>query len=204
MNTVVHVIATIGVLDVDIVRVAPTDRPGIDESERVATVLKTTMIVVAPVDVEAVPAAKVGGVVVVGNATVLVAAATASTGWLLLRAHQVPSRVALRCAIYRMCLLLLRARSLLHALWLSRPGSLCRFPCCGPGLPLRPLPLLCWPGLLLCRSSALRILARSPLFPCEGRSGSSEKCDQYCYWKCEFHVHHLVLCHSQLEQFSGH
>ena len=67
MNRVVHVITTIDVHDVNVVRVAPTDRPGIDKPERVATVLEAPMLIVALVNVESVPAAKTGGIMVVRN-----------------------------------------------------------------------------------------------------------------------------------------
>jgi hypothetical protein len=64
---------------------------------------------------------------------------------------------------------------------------------CRPGLLLWLLPLLCRPGLLLCGPSPLRMPALLPVFPCMGGSGDSEKYDQYCYWKCQFHVCYLEL-----------
>ena len=71
MNAVVHVIAAVGIHNIDIVRVAPRDWPGIYETERVATILEAAMIVVATVYVEAVPAAKACSVVGIGDAAVL-------------------------------------------------------------------------------------------------------------------------------------
>ena len=73
MITVVHIVAIIGVDDVDVVRVAPTDRPGIDESECIAAILKAPMVVVASVHVEAVLTTKSGCVVRVGNAAMVIA-----------------------------------------------------------------------------------------------------------------------------------
>jgi len=85
MNAVVHVIAVIGVDDVDIIRVTPLDGPGIDKSKRVTAILKSPMILVAPIDVEAVLASKSVGVVLVGNATMVLAAHAMS--WRRRRLH---------------------------------------------------------------------------------------------------------------------
>ena len=74
MNAVVHVIATIGVNHINVIRVTPRNRPGINETERVAAVSETAMIVIASVYVETVAAAKAGGVARVGNPAMRVAA----------------------------------------------------------------------------------------------------------------------------------
>lgn len=80
LTPVVHVVATIVVFDVNVVGVAPADRPRINESKCVATIFKAPMFVVPPAYVEPVPTAKVGGVMVVGNTTMLVAT-PGSTHW---------------------------------------------------------------------------------------------------------------------------
>jgi len=85
MNPVVHVVAAVVVLDVHVVRVAPVEWPGIDESEPVAAIVETPMIVVAAVDVKAVPVAKMRLVVLVGNAIVATFDATSRLGRLRLR-----------------------------------------------------------------------------------------------------------------------
>jgi hypothetical protein len=81
LHTVVHVVAAIAVLDVDVVGIAPADWPGIDEPKRVATILKAPMLVVASANVEPVPTAKMGGVAFVRDATVLIAT-PGSARWL--------------------------------------------------------------------------------------------------------------------------
>lgn len=67
MHRVIHVITLVDVHDVNSIRVAPTNRPRIDESERVATILEAPMIVLALIDVEPVLAAKTGRVMGVRN-----------------------------------------------------------------------------------------------------------------------------------------
>jgi len=80
MKSVVHVIAAVGIHNVDVIRVAPTNWPCIDEAERVATVLETPMSVVASVHMEMVPTAKTGGVMIVRNAAVLGSAVACAHG----------------------------------------------------------------------------------------------------------------------------
>jgi len=69
MNRVVHVITTIYVQDVNVIGITPTDRPRIDEPERVAAILEAPMLVIALANVESVLATKTGGVMVVRNTT---------------------------------------------------------------------------------------------------------------------------------------
>jgi hypothetical protein len=78
MKTVVHVIAAIDIVDVNVIRVVPTHRPRVNEPERIAAVLEAPIVVVASVDVEAVAAAKAGAVMVVRNAAMIVTTAVSS------------------------------------------------------------------------------------------------------------------------------
>ncbi|HVB55599.1 MAG TPA: hypothetical protein VNE63_04075, partial [Candidatus Acidoferrales bacterium] len=57
----------------------PTDRPRIDESERVSTILEAPSFIVASVYVETVPAAEMGGVTGIGDATTMRVVASVST-----------------------------------------------------------------------------------------------------------------------------
>ena len=72
MNAIVHVVAAIGVNHVNIIRIAPRYRPRIDEPERVSAILETSLVIVSAIDVEAMPAAEAGAVMVVGNTAVRV------------------------------------------------------------------------------------------------------------------------------------
>jgi len=99
MNTVVHVIAAIGVHDVNVIRVAPTDRPRIDESERVAAIREAPAIVFASVHTERVPAAEVGCVMVVVYTAMLGIASVSNPTACLLHRSLVPSNVTLLRAI---------------------------------------------------------------------------------------------------------
>src|SRR5579862_1570757 len=67
MKGVIHEIAAIDVLDVNVIRVAPSDWPCIHEPERIATVLETPMVIITSVHVEAVPSAKTSVVMGVRN-----------------------------------------------------------------------------------------------------------------------------------------
>ena len=67
MDGVIHVVTTALVDNVNVVRVVPTVRPGIKESERIAAIAETVMIVVASVDVKIVSTAKTGAIVLVRN-----------------------------------------------------------------------------------------------------------------------------------------
>ena len=114
MNTVVHVIVAIGVHDVNVIRVAPTDRPRIDEPERVAAIREAPAIVIASVHMETVSAAEVGCVMVVVNTAMLGIASVSIPTACLLHLSLVPSSVTLLCAIR------------LTRLWLlSTDGLLC-------------------------------------------------------------------------------
>lgn len=95
MNAVVHVIAAIGVHDVHAIRVAPTDRPRIDESERVAAILEAPSIIVASVNVETVPAAKIGGVTGIGDAAMRVVTSVSTRSTCLLHTCLAASAVTL-------------------------------------------------------------------------------------------------------------
>jgi len=79
MNAIVHVITTIRVHDVDVIRIAPTDRPRIDESERVTTVREAPIIVLSSVNVKTVAAAKIGGVTGIRDAAMRVITSVSAT-----------------------------------------------------------------------------------------------------------------------------
>ena len=182
MNAVVHVITVIGVDDVNVIRVAPADRPRIDERERVATIREAPAIVIAPVHVETVFAAKAGRVMFVGNPAMSGIASVSSRSACLLRLWAVPTSVALLYALLLWlgtpCLLACRGLSL--PLLLFRLGTPCLLACLGLGLPL----LLCRPALLLFRFTFLLMLFLLRL----GRSHRAEKKNQHCRTDCEFHV----------------
>ena len=95
MKAVVHVIAIIAVDDVYVIRVAPADWPRIDESERIATIPEAPVVVVAPVDMEAVLTAESAGVVRIGNASMLTVIPALCRGWRMLGASMV-----LLCAVF--------------------------------------------------------------------------------------------------------
>jgi hypothetical protein len=76
MSDVAHVIPAIDVHDINVIRVAPTERPRIEETERVAAVREAPAVIFALVDVEIVPAAKTRRVMGVGNTAVRTAAAS--------------------------------------------------------------------------------------------------------------------------------
>ena len=107
MNAVVHVIPIIHIHNVNVIVVAPIAWPRIDEPERVAAILETPAIVLAPIDVEPVLAAKIGGVMVVRNTAMRVIALVSTVALWLLRGRRIPPIVTLLRAIYRMCLRLL-------------------------------------------------------------------------------------------------
>ena len=73
MDNVIHVVSAVIVNDVNVIRVTPTNRPRVNEPERIAAVVEAPMIVVASVDMEIMPAAKTGAVVVVRNTTMIAA-----------------------------------------------------------------------------------------------------------------------------------
>ena len=175
MKAVVHVVATVAVLDVHVVGVSPAEWPGIDEGEPVAAVVKAPIIVVAAADMETVPVAKTRLVALVGNAAMLVASFDASGRLCLLRARLAPSGIALRRAGDRMRLLLPLGTCCL-LLWLpGGPGLFRLLPWRRSGLPLL---LRCRPGLLLGGPSLLRV---SPL----RIGGKTEygKQDRYYNWE---------------------
>ena len=95
MKAVVHVIAIIAVDDVYVIRVAPADWPRIDKSERIATIPEAPVVVVAPVDMEAVLTAESAGVVRIGNASMLTVIPALCRGWRMLGASMV-----LLCAVF--------------------------------------------------------------------------------------------------------
>ena len=122
MDLVIHVIATVGIQNVNVICVSPGDRPWIDEPERVAAVLEAPAIVFTSVHVETVPAAKTGRVMGVRNAAMLGTPSVFGHSLWLLRVFLGSSRITLLRVILirRMCLWLLRMRGLLCALLLSR------------------------------------------------------------------------------------
>src|ERR1700722_358974 len=79
MDGVIHVVATAFVDNVNVVRVVPTVRPGINESERIAAIAEAVMIVVALVDVKVVSAAETGAIVLVRNAAMTATAVSIVT-----------------------------------------------------------------------------------------------------------------------------
>ena len=176
MKAVVHVIATVAVLDVHVIGVSPTEWPGINEGEPVAAIVKAPIIVVAPADMETVPVAKASFVALVGNAAMLVATLDASGRLCLLLARLAPSGIALRRASDRMRLLLPLGTCRLLLWLLGGPGLLCLLlPWRGPGLPLL---LRRRPGLLLGGPSLLRV---SPLRV--GGKTEYGKQDRYRNWE---------------------
>jgi len=153
MKAVVHVIATVAVLDVHVVGVSPAEWPGINEGEPVAAIVKAPIIVVAPADMKTVPVAKAGFVALVGNAAMLVATFDASGRLCLLRARLAPSGIALRRVSDRMRLLLPLGRAacccgcwagLACCVCCCRGAGLACRCCCGAGL------ACCWAGLASC------------------------------------------------------
>src|ERR1700722_19020409 len=75
VDRVIHVVATTLVDNVNVVRVVPTHRPRVNESERIAAVVETPMIVVASVDVKIVSTAKTSAIVLVRNTAMTATAA---------------------------------------------------------------------------------------------------------------------------------
>ena len=203
MNAVVHVIAVIGVDDVNVIRIAPTDRPRIDERERVATIREAPAVVISAVHAETVFAAKAGRVMFVGNAAMFGITSVSSHTTVLRRLWAVPTSVALLyalllCRLCTPCLLAclglglrlllcwLRAPCLLACLGLGLPLLLCRLgiPCLWARLGLALPLLLCRPALLLRRFTFLLTLFLLRV----GRSHRAEKKNQHCRTDCEFHV----------------
>ena len=78
MDDVAHVVATIVVNDVNVIRVKPTYWPRVNEPERIAAPAEAVMVEFALVNMEVVPAAKTGAVVGVRN-TAMIATAGVST-----------------------------------------------------------------------------------------------------------------------------
>lgn len=92
---VVHVIASVAVYNVNIVGIAPIDWPRVDETERVAAIIETPAVVLASADVEAVPTAKTGSVVAVGDAAMLALPSGSNCRVCRLDLRLAPSRIAL-------------------------------------------------------------------------------------------------------------
>ena len=116
MNAIVHIVAAIGVHDVNVIRVAPSDRPRIDEPERVAAIREAPAIVLASVHMETVPAAEAGCVMVVINTAMLGIASVSISTACLLHLSLVPSSVTLLWAIRLARLRLLSTDGLLGVL----------------------------------------------------------------------------------------
>ena len=138
MNWVVHVISTIDVHHVNVVRVAPADWPGIDEPKRVTSILEAPMLVVSSAYVKSVLGPKTSGVMSVGNASVRVIASTCRPR--LRRPRLGPSRVVLLRVSHGVLLrLAARLSLLLRGMLFSRLGLLgvfrlrLRFVLCGLG-----------------------------------------------------------------------
>jgi len=68
MRAIVHIVAAVGVDNVDVIGIAPRNWPRFNKSPGVAAIVEAAMIVVATVDVETMLAAEVRCVVCVRNA----------------------------------------------------------------------------------------------------------------------------------------
>src|ERR1700683_4854240 len=125
VNWVVHVISTIDVHHVNVVRVAPADWPGIDKPKRVTTILEAPMLVVSSAYVKSVLGPKTSGVMSVGNASVRVIASVSTCRPRLRRPRLGPSRVVLLRVSHGMLLRLgARLSLLLRGMLFSRLGLL--------------------------------------------------------------------------------